>query len=232
MAEFDKYGRWINPNYQSRPVSSFTSTYRSASRRRNYNIWGRLNDFIANIGDWIDDNAEALSNNCSVGFYFLAWIGLVIGVIGQWISSSFWSALLTAVVGGVIVYYAAAIGMFILMYALRGFLFVVRYVFYNIYTLLIAIAIVVALVFYNQINIPQNRPIPTSNTVSYQPNYYCDVNTTLNVREYPRSNARVIGQLKRYEEVYVYSIDGNNFAKIRFKGGVAYVSASYLKKKN
>ena len=227
----DKYGRRINPNYQSQPISSFTSSYRS-SIRRSSNVWSRINDFITNIGDWFEDNEEALANNISIGFYLLAWIGLGIGVIGQWISSGFFSALLTAVIGGVIVYYAAAIGMFVFMYVLRAIFWISRFLFYSVYTLLIAIAIIAGICFYNQTDTPNFVKSSVSAPAVLRPNYYCTATTVLNVREQPNSNARIIGQLLRNEEVYVYSIDNvTNFAKIDFKGRIAYASADYLKPK-
>ncbi len=222
--ELEKYGKLMNKNFQAQPIYSFESR-----QNRNRNSWGRINEFIADIGTWVDENQKAFANNISVIFYFLVWIGLAIGVIILWISSSFWSALLTAIIGGVVVYYAAAIGMFMLMFTLRIFFFLIRYVFYNIYTLLLTLAIVLFITFLNPINIIKDRTIDL-NSVLYEPNYYCNVSTVLNVREQPNSKARVIGQLKGNQDVYVYSIE-NNFAKIDFKGNIAYVKADYLNKK-
>ncbi|MDR1224073.1 MAG: SH3 domain-containing protein [Tannerella sp.] len=192
--------------------------------------WGRMNDIIIGIGDWFDYNASSFPNNIPVVFYIFAWIALGLGVIAQWISAGFWAALITGIIGGVIVYYAAEIATVILMYVSWGFFRILRYIFYNVYTLLLAIAIIAAVTFSNRTDRSPNRTATVSTPVSYQPNYYCDVNTTLNVREQPHPNARLAGQLKRNEEVYVYSID-NNFAKIDFKGRIAYVSAGYLKPK-
>jgi hypothetical protein len=63
------------------------------------------------------------------------------------------------------------------------------------------------------------------------PNYYST--TTLNVRERPSANAKVIGQLKQYEECHVTSYDKTTrFATIKYKGTTAYVSADYLKPKD
>jgi len=220
--EFEKYGRLMNKNFQSRPMYSFESKLRKGS-----NAWNQVNDFITDIGEWIEENREAFANNISVVFYFLVWIGLAIGVIGQ-LFSSFWSALLTAIIGGIIVYYAAAIGMFILMWTLQIFFYITRYIFYNIYTLLLTILLIASFCFSDQIYKPKDNNTIVSTPTILQPNYYCDVKTTLKVREYPRINSKEIGQLKRHEEVHVYSID-NNFAKIDFKGRIAYASADYLK---
>lgn len=201
--------------------------------KKSDNTWGRLNDFITDIGKWIENNREAFATNISVIFYFLVWVGLIIGVISQLINSGFWSALLTGFIGGIIVYYAAAIGMFILILTLQILFFIIRYIFYNIYTLLIIVFIGLFLCFFSKINTSSsNKTTTTISSTVLQPNYYCNVTDGyLNVREYPRSNAKVIGKLNRYDEVYVYSIDENNFAKINFKGKVVYVSALYLKPK-
>ncbi|MDR1330706.1 MAG: SH3 domain-containing protein [Tannerella sp.] len=231
MATYDKYGRLINPKFRSQPVTGFGPAYHSALRRRSYNTWGRINDFITDIGDWLDDNGEALANNLSFFFYAGVWVLLAVAVIVQ-LFTSFWSALLIAAIGGVIVYYAATIGMVILMYVLRVFFYVARYIFYNVYTLLLSIVIIAGICFTNRINMPDDMETHVSApSPPLQPNYYCNVNTALNVREHPRPDAPIIGQLKRNEGVYVYSIDGNNFAKIDFKGRIAYASAGYLNPK-
>lgn len=201
----------------TRPISSYSSSY---SRRP----WYQRIDFVSRIGDWIDYNEEKIINASLV----IAGIGLIIGIIVQWISSGFWSTLLTAVIVGAIIYYAN----FILFWLLILFIRLLRYIFYNIYTFLIFIAIATGICLYNYTDKPkivENRPIATS--VALQPNYYCSATTTLNVRNRPYANADQIGSLRRNEEVYVYSIDKNNFAKIDFKGSIAYASANYLKPK-
>jgi hypothetical protein len=199
-------------------------------RVRIYNAWRSITSFISEIGDWFDDNSVAFSNNISFVFYIIAWISFGVGVIGLWIGAGFWAALIMAVIGGVIVRYVAGFAVAILMYILCGCFKVMRYIFYNVYTLLIAVIIIIAVIFFHQADAPQNRTVTNSSQVSNLPNYFCDVNTTLKVREHPRKYAKEIGQLKRHEEVYVYSID-NNFAKIDFKGRIAYASAEYLKPK-
>ncbi|MDR1170446.1 MAG: WG repeat-containing protein [Prevotellaceae bacterium] len=160
--QFDKYGRWINPEYQSQLIPPFVP------RVRRHNVWERANDFICDIGDWLDDNRSALANNLSLYFYFGVWIVLAIGVIVQLFSSGFGSALLTAIIGGVIVYYAAAIGMFILMHALNAFFYVARYIFYNIYTLLIVILLGIGIYFSNQANVPKDRVTAISSSPTLQ----------------------------------------------------------------
>lgn len=64
----------------------------------------------------------------------------------------------------------------------------------------------------------------------YAPNYYCTA-SVLNLRNSPSTQGRVVGAIKKGEEIYVYSstpIDG--FYKIRYNEGVVYSSSDYLEK--
>lgn len=72
MAEFDQYGRLKNNNYRPQPLSSFTTTYvPTSSSYGRPNIWNRFNSFIEDIGEWLRDNTEALSNNIAIGGFSL-----------------------------------------------------------------------------------------------------------------------------------------------------------------
>jgi hypothetical protein len=85
---------------QSRQTTSSSNRYRSHN-----NIWESINDFITDIGDWFEDHASAFSSSIAMIYYYGSWITLVIGIIAQWINSGFGSALLTAVIGSIIVFY-------------------------------------------------------------------------------------------------------------------------------
>lgn len=211
-------------------VRGLSQSARHNTYRRRYNLWDRFNNFISEIGDWIADHSEMMTNYCGMGLFVLSWIGFALSIISTWISQGFIWALIAGVIGGGIFYYISMILLGVFIFVMNIILAVIRYLFYNAYTFLIPIILIIAICLSNQINIPQTHTISVSNPTSLLPNYYCDVSSTLNVREYPRTNARVLGQLKRHEEVYVYSVD-NNFAKIDFKGRVAYASADYLKPK-
>lgn len=139
MAEFDKYGRLRNPNFQT--CTSFAPRYDYSGRGGS--LWTRMNNFVIDIGNWLAGNMEALSDNAAIILYFGAWVVFGIGVITAWIGEGFGSALLMAVLGGVAVYYGAAIAMFLFGIALKIFLAVLRVVFVNIYTLLLAVCILV-----------------------------------------------------------------------------------------
>lgn len=214
-----------------RPPTSISGLDRSARHQtytQRYNIWDRLNDFISSIGDWVADNSEMVTNYCGMGLFVLSWIGFAISIISIWISEGFIWALVAGIIGGGIFYYVSMILFGIFIYAMTAILAVVRFLFYNAITFLIPILVVIVFSVTNQLNMYSNNTVPATKSVSLQPNYYCDVNSTLNVRDNPRSNAHVIGHLKRNEEVHVYSIE-NNFAQIDYRGRIAYVSADYLK---
>lgn len=142
MTEFDKYGRIKNRNFQTQSVSRFPSFNEGYG-----NFWQRLNRFVSNIGDWLADNRDSICTNISIGVYFLCWILFIIAVISTWANEGFFSALFGGIIGGVIVYYGAAILMFIILLALQIIVRIVRLLFYNIYSLLIGIALLSYYIF-------------------------------------------------------------------------------------
>lgn len=143
MTEIDKYGRIKNRNFQTQSVSRFPS----------YNdgygsFWNKLNRFVSNIGEWISENKDNICINISIGIYFLCWIFFGIAVIATWINEGFFSALFGGIIVGVIVYYGAAILMFISIIVLQIATSILRLFFYNIYALLIGLALLGYCVFY------------------------------------------------------------------------------------
>lgn len=144
MTEIDKYGRIKNRNFQTQSVTRFPSFNSGYG-----NFWQRLNRFISNIGEWMADNRDSICTNISIGIYILCWIVFVIGIIGAWINEGFFSALIGGIIGGFIVYYGAAIIMFLHLIVLQIVVRILRLFFYNIYTLLGTIIVAVFLYFYN-----------------------------------------------------------------------------------
>ena len=231
--KFDEFGRRLNPNYGTQQVRSFQS-YQTVNS--NDNLWQRANGFIVGVGEWIEDNGATFVDNLTIILYFGIWIMFGIMVIGVWISQSFWMALITAIIGGFIMSFAASIAIYVFFIFFNVLFWLLRYIFYNLYVLLIVIAIVIGSILYSNTNFSfsrNNNERSAVVSVSLQPNYICTVNTTLNVREKPQSDANVVGQLRRNEEVFVHSYHANsNFAEIEFNGSRAYVSARYLKAKD
>ncbi|MEM1504595.1 SH3 domain-containing protein [Domibacillus sp. 8LH] len=52
--------------------------------------------------------------------------------------------------------------------------------------------------------------------------------SNLNVRSSPSKKGKVIGQLQKYENIYIYGTYSNGWAKVDYYGEVAYVSSEYL----
>ena len=108
------------------------------------------------------------------------------------------------------------------------------YIFYNVYTFLIALAVLLGSVFLDNAGslfsyfddpdpVEQVVETPSFNI------YYCTASSVLNVRSAPSKDAQVIGTLRAGQEVRVYNfVDG--FAKIDYNDRIAYASSSYLKK--
>lgn len=144
MVEFDRYGRIRNRHYRPQPFTGFASPTRHAYRGGNR--WERLNNFVSNIGDWFGENRENMAYNISMVGYYACWIILAIIVVINWVNEGFGTALLTAILGGIGVFYIGAIGMLISVFVLKIIFLVLRLVLYNIYTLLLTVAGVTVLV--------------------------------------------------------------------------------------
>ena len=189
------------------------------------NLWNRYNDFIESIGDWFEYDSDKLST-IMIGIIFLIY---VISVIGAWVHDGFIAALITGIIGfiiaGIAIYAVTLITIIVSK--------ILRYVFYNGWTFLIVLMLFV---------VPNIIPAVTSLFNSYNDTtateyapmedytelYICTARV-LNVREQPDKNARVIGVFSNNDYVYVYEIN-DGFARIKYKDGEAYVSASYIKK--
>lgn len=60
--------------------------------------------------------------------------------------------------------------------------------------------------------------------------YRTEVNNSLNIRSSPGTYGRIVGKLHHNEEVSVYEIDANGWAKIQHHGKDGFVKAQYLTK--
>lgn len=201
--------RYVNGKWQSTGSSSYNTNDHNSAPTYDGN-------WLQNAGVWIWNN-----------LMWFPWAITALLVITMLISDGFsWSLIGVCIGGGVI--------SFIAMFVIEIVKGILKWLWNHKWLVVVVVLLILGRTIYvsNFTQNLSNRKSSVEQPKSRQPNYYCDVNTTLKVRENPRSNAREIGQLKRHEEIYVHSIDKNNFAKIDFKGGIAYVSAKYLKPKN
>ena len=155
----DQYGRIIRRARPNLPDTHYTPTYTSTSS----NWWEGLNNGVANFGNWLNENAEnattAIMGIAGIG----AIVGLIIWVLGVFSSDGFIFGVLS-IFGACFIGYIAFAIIGIASYILGLILLGVRYIFWNIYTLLIAIAIVVLLIAANaETSHSRSHQTPTTN---------------------------------------------------------------------
>lgn len=225
----------------SRPSTRTNTSSRSYTsypygRSSGLSLWDRMNNFVINIGNWIATNGEQAMSYLAMGCLGLAWLGFAIGIISIWIEEGFLWALIAGIFGGGIFYMISGIALAVFYFIDDFILLIVRYIFYNIYTLLVALALFVAPVVVDAVSSldfgSDRRSSQVEEPASYRtPNIYvCTATSSLNIRSAPRTDAYVIGSLKPGQEVDVFNfVDG--FAKITYNSQPAYVSSTYLRKK-
>ena len=187
---------------------------------------------MINIGNWFADNAEDFTEKLVGILGFLTIIGLCIWVISVFASEGFLSGVLS-VFGACLIGSGLFMAIGIFGWILGIMLLALRFVFRNIYTLLLTLAIVGFLCFrscgsshssYSESTPTEVYALPATTT------YVCTARTSLKVRRYPSVNAPQIGSLVHGEEIEVLDIS-DGFAHIQLNGQDGYASTKYLKKK-
>jgi hypothetical protein len=203
--------------------SSYTSYH--------YSGWERFSDGVSGIGEWIQEKGAAILAGIVAGLpALIGFIYLIVWVIKVFIDEGFFLGVL-AIGGGVLAvgagYYAVC-----LIYGIAYFaIFIFGYIFYNAYTLLIALAVGVAIAIGSIVNncTPSNTILNTPSTTTSAPAYtiYHCTAKVLNVRAEPSTNSKVLGTISRGSSVMVYGFEGD-FARIKWNGQTAYVSKHYI----
>lgn len=229
--EFDRYGRLKNPGISStEPVNTYTHIQNSRNTSTFF-LWDWFNDLVIGIGNFIGNYTETI-----IGI--LTWIAIIVGgisaislLIDVWSKNNFLVAALITIFGGGILYYVFMIILGILYLIVSIVLVVLRYIFYNAYTLLLVIGLWVGIVWYNNRDSAtsvQKEPVRSSFVAAKTSRYRCTANT-LNVRREPYTGSPVVGKLHRGDFVEVYDIyDG--FAHIKYGDSKAWASVTYLEK--
>ena len=210
------------------PFTPSTSSYKTS-------FWNRLNGLVEELGDWIDDNIDTMSDSAvwTIILGIPAAIGIIAGAIDT--GSVFWG-IVVAIIGFVIGAYAVTIGGFIISFIARILLNILRYILYNIYTLIITVVIILGIIFTPQIKNLfdgfSKDPVPAkvvnpAPVVESTTTYYCTAKKNLNIRKEPNSNAAVLGTLAPMQTVEVYSINGD-WATVKYNNSKAYVSAKFI----
>ena len=229
--EFDRFGRLRNPGISStEPVNTYTHITNSRSTNTFF-LWDWFNDFVIGIGNFIANSTEYI-----IGI--LSWIAIIAGgimgitlLIDVWSKNNFIVAALITIFGGGILYYVFMIILGIMYWIVSISLVIVRYIFYNAYTLLLVIALWIGIVWYNGRDsspTAQNDSVKSTLVTENPVRYRCTAKT-LNVRREPYMGSPIIGKLHRGDIVEVYDIY-DNFAHIKYGNTKAWASTSYLVK--
>ena len=220
------------PRASTRTNTSSRSYYSSS----NLSLWDRLNNFVIGIGNWIARSGESAMSYIAFGCLGLAWLGFVIGIIAIWIDEGFIWAVVVAIFGGGIWYILSGLALALFFFIDDFILLIVRYIFYNIYTLLVAIVLLVGPVVLDAVgHISLFSDSDSAQVEMYEPEsspniYVCTASSALNVRSAPNTSSYVVGTLRPGQEREVLNFV-SGFAKIRYGGQIAYASSEYLRKK-
>ena len=209
----------------------FASPSPAASTRRSSSSGGGLNNFVSKIGDWFEDHVDSFADEGTWMIIFAVIGGL--GVIGAAISTGSWFwGIAVCVIGYVIGIYVVGIGGVVFSWIAGIFAQIARYIFYNLYTLLATIAVVVGVSSYPAIveffdGSKGFTPKSVNTTTQQTTTYICTSHDVLNIRKEPNAKAEVLGTIIPNQAIEVYTIS-NGWAKVNFSGEIAYASAKYL----
>ena len=211
-----------SPYGSTSPSSSWLQT---PPRRQRLSWWQRFDRFISNIGNWFAANFEEAVVKVTLVLYFLMLAGAAITVIAIWVTDGFWSALIAAVVALIgigICYYVGAI---VLPLVTGAIMFAGRFIFWNAVTFTLLLVGLAGWWGYSAWQ-PSFGDDTDTVAVVESPTYTCTARV-LNIRSQPNTSSRVLGVLRRGEQVKVLDTTGD-FAHISYNGETGYVSTKYL----
>lgn len=210
------------------PIPPTSTSQPGNSSKKNFK------DRIKNIGNWFatKDATDTLTGILYIGLIIV----YIISIVQAWKQDGFWQALLTGVLG----MFVLGIALYIALVAVKIIQWVFRIIFYNVWTLFIALAMTILPLFTTpfiplienllekysnkQVEVMPVEPVVPTTT------YYCTSKSGLKVRNAPSANAPQLGSLTYREAVEVVEISGE-FAKIKYEhanGQYAWVSSKYI----
>lgn len=202
------------------PTTTTTSYHES--------LWSKMNYAICSFGNWLDDCIEKVTEWTLVLMMIALYGGAAIWVFQA--ENLLWG--IARLIGA---FFIVGIGVYVVTiasYIWGGILKIIRFCFWNIYTLLLAIGIVAAVCLYASNSTSTSyTSAPTSVYASPATSIYiCTARTSLKVRRYPTLSSSQIGSLTPGEEVEVLDIS-DGFAHVKLNGQDGYASVKYLRKK-
>lgn len=191
--------------------------------------WDRFSDGISSIGEWIQEKGATIIGGIIAGVPAVAGlIYLLIWVIHVFIEEGFFLGVLA--IGGAVLAVGAGYYAVCLLFGIAYYVvFLLGYIFYNAYTLILALVIGAGIAIGVSINSnsPKSSYTPQSTTTAPSYTIYHCTAKQLNVRSAPSVNSTVLGSIARGTSVMVYGFEGD-FARIKWNGQTAYVSKHYI----
>lgn len=195
-------------------------------------LWEGFDNTITNIGNYLARNGENFANiTVGICIWILA-LGLIWWVIQHWIDDGFLWAILY-VFGAAIIFGIGSFCLGIISFILQLCIAALRFVFWNSWSLLGIIMILLISTLFNSCESTETliQEYPTETIIPYQPTICRCTAKVLNVRGEPNMNSNIYGILYRGQQVEVTDTL-NGFARIEFKGTYGYVSSKYLDEVN
>ncbi len=218
----------------SKPTPKPTSqpTPKPIYRNVHDSSWKKFNNKIKRIGDWF---ASEKTNDVIAGVLYIGlFIVYIVSIILAWREDGFWNALLAGVLG----LFVLGVAVIVAAFSVKIFLWVFRAIFYNVWTLFIALAFIISPMFittpfiknlFDKSSQNQTKVEPIKTVISTT-TYYCTSKSGLKIRRAPSINAAQLGSLTYGETVEVIEVTGD-FAKIKYEhadSGFAWVSSKYI----
>lgn len=192
---------------------------------RRENLWARINYAIKVAGNWIDDIIDPVSSWVSLICMIIGGIALLIWVF----SDSNIIYIILRFFGACIIGYIGLIGIGIMSWLLQLVLKIVRFIFWNAYTLIIAIVLLGAVWIAGMVSPDwHSSSANTEVVVPVTETYECTA-YVLNIRTAPNTVSNVLGTFKQGDKIEVIEIK-DGFGRINYNGNTGYVSLKYLKK--
>lgn len=207
------------------PAITFEEDAVEQTRPRRLSLWQRFDRAVSNLGNWFSDNYEETVDRLSLALFWLLLIGSVVAVVGVWVSKGLWPAVFTGVGAFIVLGIGYYVGEIVLSIVLGIVMYVLRFLFWNAWTLLIVLGLVGGGMLYSRFG-SMSLKDAVEMVVPSTTSYTCTAKV-LNVRSAPNTGSSVLGVLTKGQTVDVLeTTDG--FARIDFNGHTGYVSLKYL----
>lgn len=200
-----------------------------ARRPRRQSWFSRANEAVTSVGNSIADFSDNWRDKISTLLTWLLYAAGALGLISLALDGHWIAAIIVGLVLGAVYVSAAVVVAMIATWLMFIPVAALRFIFYNIWTLLIAVGIAAAACFnayapaYTY-TYSEPAPVVENSTQTY----YCQA-WVLNVREQPDRNATVLGTFEKGDAIAVTDLHATeDFAAIEYFGRTAYVSSKYI----